>query len=859
MSRETDSSSSGGTQGRGGAAYPSGTPPYGTRPFPSLHPQERQRTQAAPGTDGDGVDGAAGGPSGPSGPSARGGQGGGPQGAGEDGARGTGGAGARPRPADEPRTETTLTTRIRINIPGSRPIPPVVMRTPVDDKAAAAGSGSGSVGSGSGGGTSQGSATRSASASASASASGTDAGPAAGAGTGGPGAAGGTGGAREGDAAPEKKGTSDWFAPRKPVSQQPGSQQQGPQSGAPSASAGAPGGTPSFGGPAGAGAGAGAPGVPGADALDDPFAEAFTSPPAADPYATGPFTGAGAGGDGPAVPGVSQGSGPYDAQAADFPSPFGTEDFPPGVPRPSDPFAPGDPAAPADGFGQGPGGDPFAAPGGPGTDPFAGRPGGSGDPYGAPGAPGRSQGPRPDGPGAGDDPFAEYRPGAGPTTGPVTGTMQVPPVGAAPGSARPFAPGSGADSAFGSGPDPFGGPGGGGPGGGADDGGFRPGPAADRPSGDSLSGDTLVSGIPVVPPGEARGPRSPGSGPQAVPERLPHSPDGPSTGSEPASSPPSGGKSAPPRRKGRSKIALLGVAVGTVAVVAYGAGLLMNHSDVPKGTTVLGVDIGNMSQATAVQTLDKALGNRATAPLTLTIGGRKQALKPSVAGLSVDTDATVRKVAHPDYNPVSVIGSLFGGSRIADPVYMVDNDKLKSALKTLAGANSTSTDGMVRFADHKAVAVPGKPGTSFDVDSAATAVAAAYRTRAETGADQPVVLRTTTVPPKVGQAELDKAVNGFGKTAMMGAVTVSDGKGHSIRFNTTIPQFLTMRPDQTGTLQPHVDLKALKALYGQTFDADSVKRSDGSVTPVTAQDVAVAVIQALGSATDRTVVLHGVR
>ncbi|MFE6189303.1 helix-turn-helix domain-containing protein [Streptomyces sp. NPDC056465] len=30
-----------------------------------------------------------------------------------------------------PRTETTLTTRIRINIPGSRPIPPVVMRTPI--------------------------------------------------------------------------------------------------------------------------------------------------------------------------------------------------------------------------------------------------------------------------------------------------------------------------------------------------------------------------------------------------------------------------------------------------------------------------------------------------------------------------------------------------------------------------------------------------------------------------------------------------------------------------------------------------------------------------------------------------------
>ena len=39
LSRETDSSSSG-PQGRGGAAYPSGTPPYGSRQYPSLHPPQ---------------------------------------------------------------------------------------------------------------------------------------------------------------------------------------------------------------------------------------------------------------------------------------------------------------------------------------------------------------------------------------------------------------------------------------------------------------------------------------------------------------------------------------------------------------------------------------------------------------------------------------------------------------------------------------------------------------------------------------------------------------------------------------------------------------------------------------------------
>ncbi|MEY6569840.1 hypothetical protein AB8B12_33950, partial [Streptomyces sp. PGLac3x] len=55
------------------------------------------------------------------------------------GAPAGGGADERGPAADgrgdaERKTETTLTTRIRINIPGSRPIPPVVMRTPVADK-----------------------------------------------------------------------------------------------------------------------------------------------------------------------------------------------------------------------------------------------------------------------------------------------------------------------------------------------------------------------------------------------------------------------------------------------------------------------------------------------------------------------------------------------------------------------------------------------------------------------------------------------------------------------------------------------------------------------------------------------------
>ncbi|MGW2898695.1 hypothetical protein ACWDAO_29880, partial [Streptomyces sp. NPDC001212] len=81
MSRETDTPSSG-PNGHGGAAYPSGTPPYGI-----------------PAVSDDRAD-----------------------------------AGRSATQPEERKTETTLTTRIRINIPGSRPIPPVVVRTPVSSE-----------------------------------------------------------------------------------------------------------------------------------------------------------------------------------------------------------------------------------------------------------------------------------------------------------------------------------------------------------------------------------------------------------------------------------------------------------------------------------------------------------------------------------------------------------------------------------------------------------------------------------------------------------------------------------------------------------------------------------------------------
>lgn len=515
----------------------------------------------------------------------------------------------------------------------------------------------------------------------------------------------------------------------------------------------------------------------------------------------------------------------------------------------SDWFAPRKAPAPAPGAAPGPG---APGPGGPsaGGPPGAGRPAAPradapyfsdgpqqpGDRGGAP-RPGRSAlddldgGPRP-------APGPRPQDPSGPTTGPVTGTSSLTP-----------------DLDRLAGRTPAGGPSG--PGGTpprmSDDTAILT-PQAPAPApgpGGNVSGDTLTSGIPVVP-GEPRS-AFPG-GPGAI--RPPEGGRPGGTGAQ-AAAPRPAPKPAPPARKGRSKTVLLGAGVVVLCGVAYGAGLLMNHSEVPKGTTVLGVDIGGGTKEQAVSKLDAALGERAQAPLRLSVDGKEQELSPDKAGLTLDSQETVRGAAGSDYNPVSVIGSLFGGARPADPVIPVDEEKLGVALTDLAGTAGASNDGTIRFEPNKAVPVPGRSGDALDVNRSMISVRDAYRAQVQTGRPAVVELPVAASEPTITQAELDRAMKEFAEPAMSGLITIKAGP-KSIDFGParSLPQILSMKPVD-GKLIPVYDRKAIDTLLDGVFDGIMITKGDGTKHQVSSTDVAQAMQGALLGRTpaERTVAI----
>ncbi|WSQ65027.1 hypothetical protein OG393_10270 [Streptomyces sp. NBC_01216] len=441
------------------------------------------------------------------------------------------------------------------------------------------------------------------------------------------------------------------------------------------------------------------------------------------------------------------------------------------------------------------------------------------------------------------DPFSPRGPKqpAGPTGGPVTGNS---PVGGAPANGPevpgPMGGGPVAGNPLAGNPlagDPFGGPPpGGDPFGGApaprmsDDTAIltpqTPAPVPAAGDGAHVSGDTLTSGIPVVPPGPGLTPRSPE---RTAPDRGPAPRPAPTA----------------PAKKGRSKLVLAGVGVFCLVGVAYGAGLLLNHSEVPKGTTVLGVDIGGGTKEEAVSALEATLGKRAHAPLKLSVDGKEVELAPDKAGLSLDSQETVRGAAGSDYNPVSVIGSLFGGERVAEPRLPIDEEKLAAALADVAGTSGSVTEGTIVFAPGKVTAVEGEPGKGLDVARSMIFVRDAYRAQVQTGKASVVELPVVTREPRITKAELDRAMREFAEPAMSGLITIKAGP-KQIDFGParSLPKILSMKAVD-GRLVEVYDKKAIEELLDGVFDGIMITKGDGTKHQVSADDVAFAMRDAL--------------
>ncbi|MFC3503318.1 VanW family protein [Micromonospora krabiensis] len=284
---------------------------------------------------------------------------------------------------------------------------------------------------------------------------------------------------------------------------------------------------------------------------------------------------------------------------------------------------------------------------------------------------------------------------------------------------------------------------------------------------------------------------------------------------------------APPPARTRSRRLRLLLAAGVTTAVlggVAGAGAYAYAGDVPRGTTVLGAELGGHSRAEAARKLRAELDRRAAelaAPLPVRVGERTAEIVPAEVGLGVDVDATVAAAAAASAHPVSRLV----GSRSVQPVVTVDVDRLHAALRALVGDQGRKmTMPAITFSGTTPKAVHPKPSLALDPQRAADVVRAGWLER------QPVAVPLVESHPATTAEEVDRLVDELAKPAVAAPVTLRTDKGSVTVPPKAIAKSLRFTADDAGKLTPQVDVKRLRAALGDDLAAIEVEPRNARMT-----------------------------
>ncbi len=276
-----------------------------------------------------------------------------------------------------------------------------------------------------------------------------------------------------------------------------------------------------------------------------------------------------------------------------------------------------------------------------------------------------------------------------------------------------------------------------------------------------------------------------------------------------------------PIEDGRSPLrARRSVIAGTAAAVLMAAGgvaLYAAAGDVPRGTTVLGVDLGAMSRAEAERTLHERFDARAGEPVGVLLDGGSVTVVPQDIAMTLDVAATVG-------NAVKGAPRLFGERDVA-PVVRLDEAKLEALLrKHLDPQRITFRKTAITY--DGVTPLPSYPKRGLDLDPAVAA--RAVRKAWLTG--RPAEVGLTDRVPAMTNEQIDALVKGFATAAVAGPVTVTvDAKSFTLQPD-AIAKGLVYRSDGAGLLIPAIDTGRLRAAAKGEFAKVETEPHEASIS-----------------------------
>ncbi|MEV6597250.1 VanW family protein [Actinoplanes sp. NPDC051346] len=282
-----------------------------------------------------------------------------------------------------------------------------------------------------------------------------------------------------------------------------------------------------------------------------------------------------------------------------------------------------------------------------------------------------------------------------------------------------------------------------------------------------------------------------------------------------ASAPEPAGREPAPGPVSRKRIVVVGT-VATVLIAGAGVVAWAYGGDVPRGTRMLGVDLGGKSRSEAERALTEAVGSRTGDPVRVDLEGELITIKPGDIALTLHVDLSVGRAIKG--NPVPF------GERVVAPVITLDKEKLEAVLRgELDPKRVTLKKPAIVYAGLTPRPTYPAPGRNLDPALAVAEVRKAW-----------LVGGTARVPlvdrePATSREQVDALVRDLAVPAVAAPVTVRVGARSFILSRAAIAKGLVFRSDDDGRLTPVIDGERLHSAAAKGFAEVETEPRDASV------------------------------
>ena len=208
-----------------------------------------------------------------------------------------------------------------------------------------------------------------------------------------------------------------------------------------------------------------------------------------------------------------------------------------------------------------------------------------------------------------------------------------------------------------------------------------------------------------------------------------------------------------------------------IATLVYLADVMLSKDRIPRGTTVGGVDISNMTHEEARRTLETELHAVYTEPVTVIAGEATTQFDPATSGLGIDWEATAAGVPEQSWNPIARIAGLFTETE-APIVSIVDPVLFGPALDRMMGElYREPVTGDVAIDNGVVVSNPSLEGQAVDRGVLEDRVTDYWLD------PEGVEVEPVTVPAPISQERIEELVDGPAARAVSGPFVVRGDEG----------------------------------------------------------------------------------